>query len=61
MAPAALVATTGLNVRNRGGYGDPQRTLMIATLLVDDHDDMVEKAMSWALFTGKPQWVCTKI
>ncbi len=46
---AALVATTGLNVRNRGGYGDPQRTLMIATLLVDDHDDMVEKAMSWAL------------
>ncbi len=46
---AALVATTGLNVRNRGGYGDPERTLGIAALLVDDHDDMVEKALSWAL------------
>lgn len=46
---AALVATTGLNVRSRGGYGDPERTLGIASLLVDDHDDMVEKALSWAL------------
>ncbi len=45
----ALVATTGLNVRSRGGYGDPERTFAIAWLLRSDRDDMVVKAMSWAL------------
>ena len=46
---AALVATTALNVRTRGGTGDTHRTLMIAERLVADRDDMVVKALSWAL------------
>jgi len=46
---SALVATTGLNVRSRGGYGDTERTLAIARILRSDRDDMVVKAMSWAL------------
>jgi hypothetical protein len=46
---AALVSTVPLNVRNQGGRGDPKRTLAICALLVDDRDDMVVKALSWAL------------
>jgi 3-methyladenine DNA glycosylase AlkD len=46
---AALVSTVALNVRSRGGKGDVSRTLEVCKLLVDDHDDMVEKALSWAL------------
>jgi 3-methyladenine DNA glycosylase AlkD len=46
---AALVSTVALNVRSRGGTGDVPRTLAVCRLLVDDHDDMVVKAMSWAL------------
>ena len=46
---AALVATTGLNVKTRGGEGDAPRTLAVCEMLVDDHEDMVVKAMSWAL------------
>jgi 3-methyladenine DNA glycosylase AlkD len=46
---AALVSTVALNVRSRGGTGDVGRTLAVCRLLVDDHDDMVVKAMSWAL------------
>jgi 3-methyladenine DNA glycosylase AlkD len=46
---AALVSTVALNVRSRGGRGDTPRTLQICRLLVDDHEDMVEKALSWAL------------
>jgi 3-methyladenine DNA glycosylase AlkD len=46
---AALVATTGLNVRNRGGLGDTVRTLAVCERLVQDRDEMVEKALSWAL------------
>jgi 3-methyladenine DNA glycosylase AlkD len=46
---AALVSTVALNVRSRGGRGDVPRTLAVCCLLVDDHDDMVVKAMSWAL------------
>jgi 3-methyladenine DNA glycosylase AlkD len=46
---AALVSTVALNVRSHGGFGDVQRTLAVCRLLVDDHDDMVAKAMSWAL------------
>jgi 3-methyladenine DNA glycosylase AlkD len=46
---AALVSTVALNVRSRGGSGDVPRTLAVCRLLVDDHDDMVVKAMSWAL------------
>ena len=46
---AALVSTVALNVRSHGGKGDVPRTLAVCRLLVDDHDDMVVKAMSWAL------------
>jgi 3-methyladenine DNA glycosylase AlkD len=46
---AALVSTVALNVRSHGGSGDTRRTLGICKLLVEDHDDMVVKAMSWAL------------
>lgn len=46
---AALVSTVALNVRSQGGRGDVPRTLEICNLLVDDHDDMVEKVLSWAL------------
>jgi len=46
---AALVSTVPLNVKARGGRGDVSRTLAVCRLLVDDRDDMVVKAMSWAL------------
>ena len=46
---AALVSTVALNVRSRGGMGDVARTLAVCRILVSDHDDMVVKAMSWAL------------
>lgn len=46
---AALVSTVALNVRSHGGRGDVPRTLGVCRLLVDDRDDMVVKAMSWAL------------
>lgn len=46
---AALVSTVALNVRSKGGYGDAPRTLAVCHLLANDHDDMVVKAMSWAL------------
>jgi 3-methyladenine DNA glycosylase AlkD len=46
---AALVSTVALNMRSRGGPGDVPRTLAVCRLLVADHDDMVAKAMSWAL------------
>ena len=46
---AALVSTVAFNVRSRGGDGDVERTLAICRLLVEDDDDMVVKALSWAL------------
>lgn len=46
---AALVSTVALNVRSRGGLGDVDRTLAICRMLVEDRDDMVIKALSWAL------------
>jgi 3-methyladenine DNA glycosylase AlkD len=46
---AALVSTVPLNNRARGGRGDAARTLAVCRLLVADHDDMVVKALSWAL------------
>jgi 3-methyladenine DNA glycosylase AlkD len=46
---AALVSTVALNVRSHGGSGDTGRTLAVCGLLVDDHEDMVVKALSWAL------------
>lgn len=46
---AALVSTVALNVRSHGGQGDVPRALVVCRLLVADQDDMVVKAMSWAL------------
>jgi 3-methyladenine DNA glycosylase AlkD len=46
---AALVSTVPLNLRSRGGTGDPARTLDICRRLAADRDDMVVKALSWAL------------
>ncbi len=46
---SALVSTVPLNNRARGGCGDAQRTVHVCQMLVDDRDDMVVKAMSWAL------------
>ena len=46
---AALVSTVALNMRSQGGRGDVPRTLAVCRLLVDDHEDMVVKALSWAL------------
>jgi 3-methyladenine DNA glycosylase AlkD len=43
----ALVATVGLNGSLRGG--DANRTFPLCLALAADHDDMVEKAVSWAL------------
>jgi 3-methyladenine DNA glycosylase AlkD len=46
---AALVSTVALNVRSHGGKGDVKRTLQVCRPLVGDNDDMVFKALSWAL------------
>jgi 3-methyladenine DNA glycosylase AlkD len=46
---AAVVATVPLNMKSLGGRGDTRRTLKICDLLADDRDDMVVKAVSWAL------------
>jgi 3-methyladenine DNA glycosylase AlkD len=46
---AAVVSTVALNNKARGGRGDTSRTLMICEMLHGDRDDMVVKAISWAL------------
>ena len=46
---AALVSTVPLNVKAEGGTGDVPRTLEVCRMLAADHDDMVAKALSWAL------------
>lgn len=46
---AALVSTVPLNLRAAGGTGDTARTVAICERLVADRDDMVVKALSWAL------------
>lgn len=46
---AGVVCTIALNQKARGGDGDPDRTLAVCEQVVDDHDDMVVKALSWAL------------
>lgn len=49
---AALVSTTALNKKRApGGKGDAARTLVLCELLAPDRDDMVVKAVSWALRT----------
>jgi 3-methyladenine DNA glycosylase AlkD len=45
----ALVTTVPLNSKARGGSGDTRRTLKICKMLIADRDDMVVKALSWAL------------
>jgi 3-methyladenine DNA glycosylase AlkD len=46
---AAIVSTVPLNNKARGGSGDSRRTLAVCRLVVGDNDDMVVKALSWAL------------
>jgi len=46
---AAAVSTVALNTKARGGHGDARRTLRVCSLLAEDRDDMVVKAVSWAL------------
>lgn len=45
----AVVSTVALNQKARGGRGDPGQTLEICNLVVDDHQEMITKALSWAL------------
>jgi 3-methyladenine DNA glycosylase AlkD len=45
----ALVSTVPLNSKAQGGSGDTERTIEVCRLLMSDRDDMVVKAMSWAL------------
>ena len=44
-----IVATVSLNQKARGGVGDARRTLEICELVVEDHVDILNKALSWAL------------
>ncbi len=46
---AALVSTVALNTRSYGGMGDAAKTLAICGMLINDHDDTIVKALSWAL------------
>ncbi len=46
---AALVSTVALNNKARGGFGDTRATVIVCEMLVNDRDDMVVKALSWAL------------
>jgi 3-methyladenine DNA glycosylase AlkD len=45
----AVVSTVALNLKSRGGKGDTARTLSVCERVVDDHHDMIQKALSWAL------------
>jgi len=45
----AIVCTTALNKKSRGGPGDPKRTFMVCDLFVSDSHPMISKAVSWAL------------
>jgi len=46
---AAVVCTVALNQRSHGGKGDTARTLAICELVAADRDEMMAKALSWAL------------
>jgi 3-methyladenine DNA glycosylase AlkD len=46
---SALVSTVALNSKVDGGAGDAPRTLAVCEALAGDGDDMVVKALSWAL------------
>lgn len=45
----AVVSTVALNLKSRGGRGDTPRTIAVCERVVDDHHDMIQKALSWAL------------
>lgn len=45
----AVVSTVALNLKSQGGTGDVKRTLDICKRVVEDYDDMIVKALSWAL------------
>ena len=45
----AVVSTVALNLRSRGGTGDVKRTLMICERVINDRENMIVKALSWAL------------
>jgi 3-methyladenine DNA glycosylase AlkD len=45
----AVVSTVALNLKSRGGKGDTSRTISVCERVVDDHHDMIQKALSWAL------------
>ena len=45
----AVVSTVALNLKSRGGTGDTSRTIWVCEKVVDDHRDMIQKALSWAL------------
>jgi len=45
----AVVSTVALNLKSRGGEGDTARTISVCERVVDDHHDMIQKALSWAL------------
>ncbi|HKJ43251.1 MAG TPA: DNA alkylation repair protein [Sunxiuqinia sp.] len=44
-----VVCTIPLNLKAKGGTGNTGRTLMVCERVIDDRDDMVVKALSWAL------------
>lgn len=51
---AALVSTVPLNLNARGAknpQGEAKKTLAVCAALVADHEDMIVKALSWALRT----------
>jgi 3-methyladenine DNA glycosylase AlkD len=45
----AVVSTVALNLKSRGGRGDTSRTIAVCEKVVDDHHDLIQKALSWAL------------
>ena len=60
----AAVSTVPLNCTARGGTGDPRRTFGVCELLAGDRDEMIVKALSWALrelSTKCPELVATYV
>ena len=45
----AVVCTIPLNLRSKGGTGDAPKTLMVCEKVLNDRDDLIVKALSWAL------------
>lgn len=45
----ALVSTVALNMKSRGAKGNPDLTIKICSYFVNDHHNMIIKALSWSL------------